>query len=457
VYRTAKEHADAQAAGGRPVIRAVTPRAITAVDGWNGITQANAGGLFPPDINGAISSSQDVEITNSTWTVFTKGNPPAQQLNKPLSTLFGYSAQTIFDPRVLYDPLWKRFVATAEAFPESGSTQCMQLGVSKSSSATGAFWQYPCINMAPVCGTSAQSPFWDYPQLGMTQDAIIVTGNCFRGATYVGSFVFGVAKALAYSGLPVDMALFGPFTGTATPPFVRDANPRAHILVTNAGSAPRDVTLRDLGGGSYATLESNNAITGFPTISVPPSAGQPGCATTSCHLDTGVGRFVAPSSQHGDDLWNVTTLNAFGGFATPTWADFDTEGAGAETTKQSGVTFLSSCSDDFNASLAANTNNKVWLTWSASEGRTCGTTNPSVAVASRKPATPVNTLDPVIDAFTSPATLTGNFDSGFGMQRWGDTSSVSLDPGAGSFAWAHNESVPSASTWGTRIEKVTVP
>ncbi len=68
--------------------------------------------------------------------------------------------------------------------------------------------------------------------------------------------------------------------------------------------------------------------------------------------------------------------------------------------------------------------------------------------------------DPVISGakgtvlFTSPTCLTGNFDSNFGEQRWGDYSQVSVDPSTAKTFWIINETIPSTGDWGTRVGKV---
>jgi hypothetical protein len=50
-----------------------------------------------------------------------------------------------------------------------------------------------------------------------------------------------------------------------------------------------------------------------------------------------------------------------------------------------------------------------------------------------------------------PRFLTGNFDPGFGIQRLGDYSAVTLDPSNEATAWLVNEKINSSSIWGSRI------
>ena len=163
------------------------------------------------------------------------------------------------------------------------------------------------------------------------------------------------------------MPVFRYFSGTSTPPNVLDGNPRAHILLAGGGSAVRDLAFSNPASGFYATMAPPVNITGFQTPTFPPNARQPGCSTTSCQIDTGDERFVSPSTQVGDSLWNVATYGFGGGssFAAPYWGQFDVEGAGADTTKQFGVRFLSSTSDDYNASLVSGADDRMFMTWSS--------------------------------------------------------------------------------------------
>lgn len=150
-----------------PLPNAPAPK--VAIDGVNCNGKSDTQGLRPPDTHGAAGTTQFVEVTNSSFTVFSKSSTcPVALKNVSLNSFFGYNLQTIFDPRVVYDTTWNRWIVSAEAFPESATVQRHFIGVSLTSDATGAFFIYN-IDV----DVQNDGDFWDYPQLGINQDAII--------------------------------------------------------------------------------------------------------------------------------------------------------------------------------------------------------------------------------------------------------------------------------------------
>jgi hypothetical protein len=423
--------------------------AATNLGGFNGITQATAQDTFPPDINGAVGGNQVAEIVNQHLTVFNKSTF-AQVSDASLATVTGYTTTSIFDPRLLFDTTWHRWVAIAEARPQSAGLQNFFIVISVNNNASGPYFVYN-FNINGACGSGN---FYDYPQLGMNQDAIVVTGNCFQGNTYLGARVFGVAKALLYNGFGFSVPIFSVATAdsTTTPSQVFDQNPHMDMLTRNG---PHQVRFNLPAYPGFQSLTDFGTVTGFFPPSVPRNAGQAGCTVTSCLLDTSDGRFQAPGVQFGNELWNVATygLSGSGTFATPTWGEFNTT---THATIQSGQRFLDGCSDDFNASIQASNANRAWLNWTSTDpqGSSCGQTFVRQVIATRQAADTAGTFPSLIVPFTSPAELTGNFDSNFGTQRWGDTSSMSRDPSNATIAWSWNESVPNNSNWGTRAQKI---
>jgi hypothetical protein len=152
---------------------------------------------------------------------------------------------------------------------------------------------------------------------------------------------------------------------------------------------------------------------------------------------------VNASTQNGTDLWQTHTINLFG---SPTPFFYRINNAN-NAIKQSGFYSASATSDDFNASITANTAGNCFVTWTS--------TNASVGVNAQVRLSGKLSADAQITAgtagFTSPTFLTGNFDPSLGIQRWGDYSAVTLDPSNGANAWLVNEKINTNSLWGSRI------
>jgi hypothetical protein len=366
-----------------------------------------------------------------------------------LNSKFGYSAASLFDPRLEYDARWNRWVAVTDAFQETSGVQRFIMAISGTSDATGGWLVY--IFVLPI-GTGG---FVDYPQLSLTQDAIVITYSDFATAGQTCN-TFAVAKAIAYNGYGFGTPVFGLGGNcTVTPPNVIDQNPRAHELRWIPGVGAANVEYRNPQAGFYSGI---NGIAALPSAStaVPPNAPQPAapaCTDPSCNIDTLDGRFVNDPTQYGDDLWSIHTPG-FGVFPIPAWYDYDTEGAGANTSKQSGLKFVSGTSYDWNASIAAQNDGRAYIQWAYTDPP--NTIYPSMAFTGRLGGDPANTMNATTVVFNSAFKLMGNYQSSFGAQRFGDTSSIRFDPSIFDRAYALNEYVPGTGFWGTRQAAVRV-
>ncbi len=221
------EHPDAGAPGG-PL--APPTQIITNIEGVN---QTAAGGWRPPDTHGAIGATQFVEVTNSHLDVYNKTSPFSLVNSVTLASFFGYTTKEIFDPRVVYDSAWNRWVIYAEAFAESSTVQYIFIAASTTSSATGSFCGYKLdVNI------NNNDDFWDFGQLGMDQDAVIITANIFGATTYRGARLLSVAKAQLYNCSKLSIPIFSGLAGTLAPPTVLDQNAKTFLVAAPpSGSA----------------------------------------------------------------------------------------------------------------------------------------------------------------------------------------------------------------------------
>ena len=453
-YIAAKAAADANIKIGSPKSESedlspeISPTLKTVT--FEGTNQVAAGGAYPPDTHGAVGLSNYVQIVNCRVVVYDKVG--ALIKSTPLNAFFG-STEFVFDPRVVYDMTWKRWVVVASRRSTSATDTIRRyfIAASQTSNPAGSWWVYwPGFSGGPF----NDGDWFDYPQLGMNQDAVIITANIFDvpAGGYRFAVMFSIAKARIYNGLGFSVPIFTGLRGTLTPPIVFDQNKDAYLITANISTHLHLYRGTNLSNAGEATLILQAAIDVID-YSQPPDAPQPG---TIQKLDTVDWRFQNASTQYGDSLWNVHTISA-GGYATPKFYEIDTEGAGINTIKQQGVFYEGSYSYDFNPSIAVNTAGYAFVTWSSTDATNPTTTarhNARIRYSGRKPTDALGYISAGYTLITSPGALTGNPSGAAGVQRWGDYSCVSLDPSNFYWAWITNEKINASNIWGSRIARI---
>lgn len=398
----------------------------------DGVNQTEAGGSRPPDTHGAVGPDHFVEITNSNIDVYKKSDG-SRVKSISLASFFGYTKQPLFDPRCVYDIAGGRWIISAEAFQESLTIQRQFVAVSKTSDPLGPYYVYNGdVNF------KNNDDFWDFPQLGVDRKAIIITANIFGPQFYRETRMVVVDKTRLYNGLSAKIKLFIGLDGTLTPPVVLDDNDKTFLVAAVSSGIIRKYTLTYPGG---IPVLSSSTIT-VPAYSVPPNAKQPGTAET---LDTSDLRFVNASTQVGNSLWQVHTINV-NSLPKPRFYEFNTV---TNTIIQSGIISASATSNDWNASIAANADNDVFVTWSSTDPN--AGTQAQVRFSGRLHTDPINTISGGSALFTSSTFYNPSTDN---PERWGDYSSVTVDPKDPSRAWIVNEKINKSNIWGSRIGEI---
>ena len=435
VYDAAKAQANFYGPrAAKPFTETLAPLAppVVRLTNFNGHSETE--GFRPPDTHGAVGTTHFVQVTNSHIDMWTRQNTQTLPLAKSvtLATFFGYTTEALFDPRVVYDSTWNRWIVTVDAFAESSTVQRFFIAVSTTADPTGTFFIYN-LNV----NFFGNNNFWDFPQLGIDQDAVLFTANIFNGNTFLGADFFAVAKARLYNGLGFSVPVFTGLVGTLAPPIVRDQNSSTFLIA----SPPSGTTFSKYTASNTSkatTLTGPVSIT-VPSYSVPPAAHQPG--TSGKLLDTSDSRFVNASTQSGNDLWQTHTI-ALGGFPAPKFYRLNTS---TNTVSQSGFYFASATSDDFNASIAANDAGNCFVTWTSTNASTG--LNAQVRMSGKLSADAGIAAGP--NAFTSNTFYHPSTDN---PERWGDYSAVTTDPLNSANAWLVNEKInPGGLLWGSRI------
>ena len=426
---------------------ALTTRPIDGVD--------QAGCTFgtlrcrPPDPHVAAGGGRSrhvVEVGNSFIGVYNRGGE--RLLSTSLSAFFDVpppppSANLLFDPRVVYDTLWNRWVVIADARPRSATEQLFHMAISLSDDATGPYFIYK-FNVATTAGD-----FFDFPQLGMDQDAIIVTANIFDAdGDFKYAEAFSIAKARLYNGLSFSVPFFIGLPGTLAPPIVQDQAAVSYLIAAPPGGEVLQLYAMRETARPGATSLARQANVPVATYRFPPDATQPG---TNVLLDTLDARFVNASSQVGNLLYQVHTI-AFGpqgGPPTPRWYKIDTS---TNTALIQQFFFASATSNDWNASIAANARDEVFVTWSSDEPGRVGTF-PEVRISGKQAGDAA--IPPGTSVEVSPSFYTAG--QSIGTARWGDYSAVALDPVGTSTcepfrqAWIANQKAKAPDVWGTTL------
>jgi hypothetical protein len=149
--------------------------------GFDGVGQGFSGpsGTYsvssaPPDPNGAVGPNNFVEVVNTAFAIFNKAGTPLYG-PVPTNTLwsgFGGSCQSNNDgdATVAYDRLADRWIISQFSVSSTPDLQCV--AVSTSGDPTGTYYRY----------SFQYNNFPDYPKLGVWPDAYYTTFNMFNNA-----------------------------------------------------------------------------------------------------------------------------------------------------------------------------------------------------------------------------------------------------------------------------------
>ena len=159
----------------------------------------------PPDTNGAVGATQYVQWVNESFAVFNKSTGAIVQAPRAGNTIwtgFGGNCETRNDgdPIVQYDKIAGRWILTQFSVPSGGPyEQCV--AVSTTSDATGTYNRYS-FNY----GTTQ---FIDYPKLGVWPDAYYITYNIFNnGSTFAGAKACAWDRAAMVAGTAATQVCF---------------------------------------------------------------------------------------------------------------------------------------------------------------------------------------------------------------------------------------------------------
>jgi hypothetical protein len=272
----------------------------------------------PPDSDGAVGPAHFVELINGRFAVYRKSTGSVAQ--SKTDTSFWQSsgiaipgAQSVSDPRVVFDPGSQRWFASSILYdPASLANNSFVLAISSSSDPTGP-WHGVSLVADPVNGD-----FADFPTLGVDANGVYLAANMFgpHNGPALGSALVSIPKAdlllaapTATNATSFGILSYGSYGAVLQPVFNPGGTNSAQVVaVANLGtdfafhSSLVASSVANAAGPGSAILSAPTSI-GVSPYFVPINPPQPDPAATN--LDDGDARISAIVRQVGGVIYAV--------------------------------------------------------------------------------------------------------------------------------------------------------
>ena len=415
----------------------------------------NPGLLAPPDPNGDVGPNHYVQMANSITAIFDKtGAVLAGPFpNNTFWTGLGGLCETTTrgDPIVLYDEELDRWFVSQFAFDTGFTVFSQCIAVSTSPDPLGTYFQHE------FDFTSIGFP--DYPKHGYTTDAITLMLNLFAPPSFFfsGTGLGVIDKAEANSAGPVTMLFsnlgtseFGFVAGDNDGPIY---NNMPALFATNNGGSGSTIDIWDF---QFDWTTNTGSVSEIASIPVTAFDGDLCPAfREACVEQPGAGADLEAIS---DRLMHRLQLRDYGTHkvmmanhtvdvgvneAGIQWYEFRDTGSGW-TLHQEG-TYTPDADGRWMASIAMDDAGQIALGYTVSSDAV----NPSIRIAGQTVGESGTGILNVaeLECFAGPGVQTGT-------ARWGDYSSMNIDPDDGTFWFTHEYSPGGFFNWATKVCQV---
>ena len=417
----------------------------------------------PPDPNGAVGATQYVQWVNLSFAIFDKatgvllygpaaGNTPWQG-----SGLTACANNNDGDPIIEYDKAANRWVFTQISFT-GGPPYYQCIAISQTSDATGPYYLYALQwvnNTLP-----------DYPKLGVWPDAYYMSFNLFSGGIFfIGAQACALDRSLMLQNLDATVQCFTlAFSAASLLPSDLDG-----VTPPPAGSPDFFLTLGSNSLSLYRFhvdfANSNNTTLTGP-ISIPVASFNKACGGGTCIPQSGTSQQL---DSIGDRLMYRLAYRNFGdheslvvnhsvnpgrkksnnttGVSAVRWYEIRNPN-GTPVVYQQG-TYAPDASSRWMGSIAMDKVGDIAVGYSVSSPNI----HPAIRFTGRVPSDPLGSLEGEGRIFEGTGSQTQN------LNRWGDYTSMSIDPVDDCTFWYTNEYLLTNGTfnWSTRIASFKFP
>ena len=431
----------------------VSTAAPAASSSFEGIGQGFAGFTVqyaPPDTNGAVGPNNFVQTVNVAFAVFGKTGSllygPAK-INT-LFTGFGGLCETDNDgdPSVVYDQLADRWLITQFAVSGANGSSVPYLeciAISTSGDPTGTYYRY----------SFPRSYFPDYPKLGLWPDAYYMSTNDFSGNSFAGATTWAFDRAKMLAGAAATAQLFhlsllyggllpSTLDGKTLPPA---GAPNYFLALNDSSSLALWKFQVDFANSANSTLTGPITIpvAGYTELcnggTCVPQAG------TTQQLDSLADRVMYRLAyrnfgDHEALVVNHSVAPTAGGGGVR-WYEIRSPGGTPTAYQQS--TYAPDTRYRWMGSAAMDRVGDIAVGYSLSSA----TMNPAIVYTGRTPTDPLGTL------MAETILINGTGSQLSGLKRWGDYSSMAIDPVDDCTFWYTTEYLTASGTfnWHTRV------
>ena len=391
--------------------------------------------VAPPDTTGDVGPNHYVQWVNLRYAIYTLTRGTSNEITGfNLAPGFPKNGNVVWqgfggrcqsdndgDPIVQYDQLADRWILTQFAVSGTPYTQCV--AVSTSPDPTGTYFRY---------AFSYDRSFNDYPKMGVWPDAYYISYNMFRnGRSFTGNTVCALERAQMLLGLTARQACVNTtathsmepadLEGTIPPP---PGSPNLLMSITTNSVLFWRFAVNWVAG--TGTLTGPTTVAGVAAFSRACGGGacipQPG---TTTQLDSLADRLMYRLSYRNFGDHEALVINhsvTSGSGVGVRWYELrnatgQTLGSAAPVLFQQG-TFAPTTAFRWMGSAAMDKTGGIAIGYNLSSS----TIVPSIRYAYRGPADPLGTLGNETIVNAGVGSQTGN------LTRWGDYSTISVDP-----------------------------
>jgi|KBSSwiStaDraftv2_1062776.scaffolds.fasta_scaffold00786_15 hypothetical protein len=447
-------------------------------------TGGTCGGGWPPDPNGDVGPSHYIQVVNTAVAIYNKTGTLLASFTE--NQLWSGAASppctgnSQGDPVALYDWLADRFVITWFAFTSSSGPFYQCIAASKTSDpVAGGWWLYP-VRMDPgTAGTPPAGYLNDYAKFGLWHDCLYMGANEFLGfGAYQGASFASFSRADMYSGAPLTYSLgflaypansvFAMFPSNNNGKGANAAQPGTpnyfvmESLTSFAFQVRKFTAGPNCGAGGTLGAPTSVSQTSYGTTTYGSVVPQPNTTIKLDNIDDRIMQKVQYRKIGGaESLWVTHNVQGASSLTAMQWAQINVSGGTIVTTPvQQQIHQPDTTLWRWMGSLAVDGQGNMALGYSTSNGT--APNFPSIAYSGRLAGDPLNTLPQTETQLIAGAGSQVNNCGGASCDRWGDYSSMSVDPLDDCTFWYTTEYYSSqangnAGNWQTRIGSFKFP